>query len=50
MAKASKNMTVDKEREEIETFQMIGLYSFFANDEDKEVDWEEVFDIKNKQF
>jgi hypothetical protein len=37
-------MTTKKENEESE-FKAIGLASYFAADEDNEIDWEEVFDV-----
>ena len=31
-----------------EEFEEIGLYHFFDTDDDKGVDWEDVFDVKNR--
>ncbi len=46
--KSDKNTAIDSEKEEIEAFQMAGMHSFFSSDEDDDVDWEEIFDVKNK--
>ena len=29
-------------------FQALGMASFFANDDDREVDWEQAFDVKTR--
>jgi len=34
------------EKNSEQEFKSIGLASYFATDEDNEVDWEEVFDVK----
>lgn len=31
-----------------EEFEEIGLHSFFETNDDKDVDWEDVFDVKNR--
>ncbi|RKZ38889.1 MAG: hypothetical protein DRQ49_13065 [Gammaproteobacteria bacterium] len=31
-----------------EEFEEIGLHSFFDTNDDKDVDWEDVFDVKNR--
>jgi hypothetical protein len=31
-----------------EEFEEIGLHHFFDTDDDKDIDWEDVFDVKNR--
>jgi hypothetical protein len=44
---AQQFIATDKKSSEQE-FKEIGLQHFFATDEDAQVDWEEVFDVKSR--
>ncbi|MDQ6990581.1 MAG: hypothetical protein Q9M11_02465 [Mariprofundaceae bacterium] len=37
---------ISREKNSEEEFKAIGLASYFEKDEDNDVDWEEVFDVK----
>jgi len=49
VSKALKRGTpVDEGSDKTDAFQMAGMETFFDNDEDVDVDWEEVFDVKDR--